>query len=487
MVRKMFFCKKRSYILLVLLYVYSDLAFSTSGLSQVVASMDSGSWSLVSQNSFNSVWTPPEYQVLPNSSYGSNFKSIIDAWSGFAWDSKRGDLILYGGGHANYAGNDVYVWHSSNLQWERASLPTQVSRYDLGDGKFTYFTVDDGVTPQSSHTYDNNVYLPTLDKFLTFGGYVFSNPGFPYNKPGDSTPVVSTGPYLFDPSRADGAKVGGANGTGVSSQSLGGDMWQNRDTYINSLSLEKPVSFGMGIADVVQVNNKDVVYVVANKQGVNGNFLYQYTINDLLDPSLDSWSIIGAPHDSTYAYQGSGAYDSINNLFVRTGDASLGIPFLFWDLNAPGATNKQKSFSVKDETGGAFAFNSLANMGMEYDPVGERFLLWGSGDAVYTLTHEGIGLDEGWVLGLDNVLAQNDPGNGLANNFTEAGGVLGKWDYASELGVFIGLKNSTNGDVWVYKPSNYIGNINVPLPAAYVVFFSGFSLLLGIQRRKHKF
>ena len=37
-------------------------------------------------------------------------RRIILAWSGFTWDPNRGDLLLYGGGHANYSGNDVYRW-----------------------------------------------------------------------------------------------------------------------------------------------------------------------------------------------------------------------------------------------------------------------------------------------------------------------------------------------------------------------------------------
>lgn len=470
---KVFFC--------IFMGFYNNSAYADTALSQLVKSMQPGTWNLVNQNTFNSVWTPAEDRVLPTSSYGSNIKSLIDAWSGFAWDSQRSDLILYGGGHANYGGNDVYVWHSANLQWERASLPTQIDYYDLGGGAHTYLTVDNGATPQSSHTYDNNVYLPTLDRFLTFGGYTFSNPGIPYVRLDENDAIVQTGPYLFDPSRADGSKVGGANGTGVDPFTIGGDMWQNRDAYVNTPNAIKPTSFAMGMTDVAQVDGKDVVYVVANKQGQYGNFLYEYIINDITDPSLDSWEIIGSPHNSTYAYQGSGAFDSLNNVFVRTGDANLGIPFLFWDLNNKGTTNNEQSLDVLDNTGGLFPFESLSSMGMEYDPIGERFLLWGSGDAVYSLTHEGVALNEGWVLGLDNLFGQTaGPGNGAAVNFTESGGVLGKWDFASELGVFIGLKNSVNGEVWVYKPSNFSV---VPLPGTFFVFLSGLSFMLFIMRK----
>ena len=98
-----------------------------NALLQMIEQMPEKTWIQANQNTFQSVWTPPQYQVLPNSSYGSNISGIIRAWSSFAWDSNRGNLIIiYGGGHANYGGNDVYTWQSSNLQWVRSSLPTQI-------------------------------------------------------------------------------------------------------------------------------------------------------------------------------------------------------------------------------------------------------------------------------------------------------------------------------------------------------------------------
>lgn len=37
----------------------------------------------------------------------------------FRVDSKRGDLLLFGGGHANYAGNEVY----RQRQYAHAGVP----------------------------------------------------------------------------------------------------------------------------------------------------------------------------------------------------------------------------------------------------------------------------------------------------------------------------------------------------------------------------
>jgi hypothetical protein len=66
-------------------------------------------WLKVNANRYSDVWTPTDLEPLDYGEGGVTHtpSKIILAWSGFAWDSNRGDLILYGGGHANYWGNDV--------------------------------------------------------------------------------------------------------------------------------------------------------------------------------------------------------------------------------------------------------------------------------------------------------------------------------------------------------------------------------------------
>jgi len=444
------------------------MAVPASSLSELITTMQPGTWSLANQNTFNSVWTPPADRV------GNNISGIIRAWSSFAWDSNRGDMILYGGGHANYPGNDVYIWHSSNLQWERASLPTQVEEVTVG-AKSDWLTVDNGATPTSAHTYDNNVFLPNLDRFLTFGGYSYGQ-GSAYLKVDTNGQFATTGPYLFDPNLADGNKVGGATGTGVNPNTVGGNMWQNRDDAF-------PGSFGSGIAIAAQENGKDVVYSIREFNSP-GDSLYKYVINDINDTTKDTWTLVGTPVANTIRSQGAGALDTVNNIIVRTGvnnfnlyGTPVSFDFFYWDLNQAGVS-QEKSFNVTDNTGGAFPFANISSMGLQYDPVGQRFLLWGDGNNVYTLTHlNGADLNSGWTLSLDNSPVTNGPGGLLANDLPDVGGgVLGKWDYAPDYGVFVGLKDPINGSVWIYKPTNF-NQAAVPLPAALWLFSAGIGLL----------
>ncbi|HSX80005.1 MAG TPA: hypothetical protein VLQ80_15710, partial [Candidatus Saccharimonadia bacterium] len=74
--------------------------------------------------------------------------------------------------------------------------------------------------------YDNSLFLPISDRFLTFGGASF-NLGNPYRRQTGPSTFSPTGPYLFDPTKADPNKVGGTTGSGVNPATPGGQMWQN--------------------------------------------------------------------------------------------------------------------------------------------------------------------------------------------------------------------------------------------------------------------
>ena len=139
-------------------------------LLPLILQVPQGGWLRVNFNRFQDVWTPVDLRPLKVGDPAPP-ERIILAWSGFGWDSNRGDILLYGGGHANYSGNDVYRWRSGTLTWERASLPSEiyndpVSGYQAIDG------VD--AAPSSAHTYDNNMFLPVADRFLTWGGAAYT-------------------------------------------------------------------------------------------------------------------------------------------------------------------------------------------------------------------------------------------------------------------------------------------------------------------------
>ena len=91
-----------------------------------IAAAPEGSWLKVNLNRYEDVWTPLQQRARVDGVPLGEPRKIITAWSSMTWDPNRHHLIIWGGGHANYAGNDVYRFDAADLRWHRASLPSAV-------------------------------------------------------------------------------------------------------------------------------------------------------------------------------------------------------------------------------------------------------------------------------------------------------------------------------------------------------------------------
>ena len=91
------YTKKRVIITSVLLTIGLPKAAAQppdlNGLLAIIETLPEGSWAKVNLNQFSDVWTPAELRPLYGVSNPTP-QSIIGAWSSFAWDSNRGDLII---------------------------------------------------------------------------------------------------------------------------------------------------------------------------------------------------------------------------------------------------------------------------------------------------------------------------------------------------------------------------------------------------------
>lgn len=453
-------------ILLLPLSAYSDSELPTyldprpsepdlKQLISILRSAPENGWIRVNNNRFQDVWTPTGLLVsatkAPDSMpWGPN--GIMTAFSGFSWDSRRGDLILYGGGHAAYGGNDVYRWRGTTLNWERMSLPSDIS--SLGSS-FAWLTVDGpNASPQGSHTYDNSVYLPIVDRYVTFGGagynaalpYFIQDPNGPLGVPGTSEKFRVTGPYFFDPARADENKVGGKTGSHSKWSNpnlwvIGGEMWENRDIPKNHPGARFPRHSLESSGGYTQENGKDVVFLYSQQ-----SLLFKYTVNDIDDPTRDGWEQVG---EGIIWGQGAGAYLPTLNLFVRT-SKNL---FTYWNLSTPGPTNSNVAFVPGGNfvpTGlGSYNFG-LGDYGMDYDAPRNRFLLWGGGSDVWALSPPPVVSPNGWEIEkLESPSAQTPSPFPVA-------GVLGKWKYIAQIDAFIALEDQYAGNIWIYKPENWV-------------------------------
>jgi hypothetical protein len=433
-----------------------------SQLLSLIAALPQGEWLLANLNAYSAVWTPDDLRPLVGASNPTP-ERIIEAWSSFAWDPNRGDLWLFGGGHANYSGNDVYRWRGTTQMWERASLPSQIKQDDLGNWQAV-----DGwdAAPASAHTYDNNMFFPHIDRFVSLGGAAYDT-GAPWRREVTPTTNRVTGPFFFNPSLADPNKVGGTTGSQVMRvppfpSIVGGNMWANRDIYVNIPTNPTPLSHVNGCTAYADESGKDVAYIGARIAGGGTDLhLYKYTVNNLSNPALDTLVQVGQFWSGTSDPTACGI-DPVRHVFVRTGNQTT--PFLYWDLTTPGPTNRDVAFTPTDPTGQfgtLLATNQivLSNCGFDFDPVRSRFVLWCGDGRVWALTPPGTLSANGWTI-------VKQPSPTLATPNGDVGtGILGKWKYIGNIDAFIGLQDENLGNIWIYKPIGWV-NPAPGVPAA---------------------
>jgi len=91
-----------------------------------------------------------------------NCRNVVAAWSGAALDPARRRLLVWGGGHADYYGNELYAFELAAGTWQRLTEPSHgvVENQDpLPDGQ-----------PVSRHTYDGVEVMDHADRLFAHGG-----------------------------------------------------------------------------------------------------------------------------------------------------------------------------------------------------------------------------------------------------------------------------------------------------------------------------
>lgn len=115
---------------------------------------------------------------------GTGLSGLIAAWGGGALASghgSHGTFLVYGGGHADYYGNEVYGFDLGTRRWSRLSAPYPTPMFGAIDA-YPDGMYPDG-TPVPSHSADRLEYHLATNSFVAlesevnnFGGYVVPNP-----------------------------------------------------------------------------------------------------------------------------------------------------------------------------------------------------------------------------------------------------------------------------------------------------------------------
>ncbi|MGD8937845.1 MAG: hypothetical protein PVJ72_00570 [Gammaproteobacteria bacterium] len=110
-------------------------------------------------------------KVAPKNPFDSRVKNVMAAWSGAAFDTKRATLLVWGGGHGDYWGNEVYAFNVNTLSWKRLNDPYWPAKKLKG----THSWYPENSSPGSRHTYDGLEYIPGLDILWAVGGSLWKS------------------------------------------------------------------------------------------------------------------------------------------------------------------------------------------------------------------------------------------------------------------------------------------------------------------------
>jgi hypothetical protein len=264
--------------------------------------------------------------VAPPVSPGGNVSKIIYAWSGGAYDSKREWLLVWGGGHSDYAGNELYAFDLQTLAWTRLTNPSVPNRAKTA-------TYPDG-QPRARHTYNYVEYVPEWDRFVSFGG---------------------AGPW----------PTGGGEFTRAISE-----FDYEHNTWITGARPPVPLGGSM-IAALARLDpaTGDIYFVPASK-----GYLLR------LDPRTQQWQ--GGWGRSQVTAHASAAIDPDRRLLVVVGKGTLdGVrQALKWDLSRPSAP-----VDLRKLTSGDFAAERAMAPGFAYHPPSRTFVAWIGGTDLLAL------------------------------------------------------------------------------------------------------
>jgi len=341
--------------------------------------------------------------VAPNPRPDGSLTAVMEAWGGGVYDSDRDQLVVWGGGHTDYAGNEVYAFgplNGTSASWKRLTNPSNPPANNTeyaSDGR-----------PVSRHTYNLLAYLPApYNKMMSCAiGSQYSG--------GSSDDAVDFYDFTID--------------------GLSGQPW-TRGAKASSTA-----AFG-GIC----VYNSGTGTVWYHDTQTNSNRLQQY------HPDTNTWTSHASEYLEIYY---TAAIDPVRNLMVATGGTGGTGDVRVWDLNNPGSS----SFTVA--TTGPDALEGVHSPGLVYDTVNNRFVGWSGGTTVYTLSVPSDPRNGTWTwatvpINAANTVTPTQPAGVKGQGYVI--GTFGRFRYVpASQGVVV--VNYTDENVYFFKLPNTGGS-----------------------------
>lgn len=262
----------------------------------------------------------------PQVAGASGCPAITGTWNGAVFDTTRNRMIVWGGGHNDYYGNEIYAVNLATSTVERLTAPGLPVASSCTEG------IVNNTQPNSRHTYDGIEYIPTVDRMFVFGGSL-------------------------------------ACGSG----NFGSDTWTFDFATMRWSRVTPTGSLPSGDAGMMTAFDpvSGLVYVHDRR--------YLYSFN----PSTGAYTRLSNTNESL-GYHLAATIDPKRRLFIIVGyDTSSGGGRVHAYSIATGSTYAMQTLST---TGGSGLIGELYP-GLDYDPVADRLVAWGEGtrNVVYQL------------------------------------------------------------------------------------------------------
>jgi chitodextrinase len=391
-------------------------------------------WQQLPNTTLTSVCPPNGYLGITDISDGalypfsSNCANMFTAWSGAVVDTKRNRLIIWGGGHVDYAGNEIYTLNlgANPVTLTRITDPSGPSVYDRNAGPCPT-TMPDG-RPNTRHSNESLTYIPGTDRMFMFSGGVACGNGFHYDDTWtlDVSNISNTGTsgwLAMDPvnTSCTGCKNFYTSPGSPAGTTHAGDNWWTVTDY--------------------DPNTQTVMVNLDNQ-------LFQYTYGNNSYVRLQS--------TAHFPVAASGVIDPKRKLFIAFGNEWILPPsspssnVIAIDISGPPYTVSNWSSAVT--TCGTVP--SSFYPGMAYDSVLDRIVMWpGSGNTVYLFDPD-----------TKTCTTQTFPNGPPAVPNTSGGsGVMGRFRYIPSLDAFV-VMSDPNSNAYLLTLNSGTGSTPPTVP-----------------------
>ncbi len=346
---------------------------SSPSVSRIISGLAPGKWAAVPGSQLDFLRACPSatdvdlqhaYLSAPNYEWNFYCAGVINAENGAAYDAKNNRMIVWGGGHSDYAGNEVYAFNLGGARpgWEHLNLPSplptncdmQGGNYCSGISSVEYLLQSSAqpgnLAPASRHTLDTLQYLPDMGaqgSLFAFSGSVWQG--------GD----VSSATWLFDTAQKRWKEL---------------SRWDGSLPDANPDVTARPTNILPGL-DVFSVYDP----VTGNIFAHGNRRLKQF------NPKTNQWTLMTDNNNSSSTgVHSSAAYDYKNNrLVVIGGSSDYTINPSYYQIISRGLSQQAIYHDLVTTGDNDIQFTDAP--GIAYEPDADVFVAWNGGQSIYVL------------------------------------------------------------------------------------------------------